>query len=51
MTAVALPRARPAAFCPDHPYTELIPCPGGAARGMCPVDCRTHQMETPEVTA
>lgn len=49
MTAVAV-RVRPAVFCPDHPHLELIPCPGGAARGMCPADSRTYQMEPPEVS-
>lgn len=50
MSTVAA-RPRPAAMCPHHPHLELIPCPGGAAKGMCPADSRTYQMETPEVTA
>lgn len=50
MTTLAIPRIRPAVMCPDHPDLELIPCPGGAARGMCPADYRAYQMEAPEVT-
>jgi len=40
--------AAPACPCPDHPHLSLIPV-GGGARGICPGDGRTYQMETPEV--
>ncbi len=40
---------RPACPCPDHPGRDLLPLPGGAARGMCPVDGRSYQYGTPEV--
>jgi hypothetical protein len=46
MTAPAL-RVRAAVTCPAHPEAELIP---GGARGICPVDGTSYQMETPEVT-
>lgn len=49
MTAIVPPRIRPAVMCPDHPDCELLPV-GTAARGTCPADYRTYQMETPEVT-
>ena len=49
MTA-ALLLARPACYCPDHPDLKLIPV-GGGAKGICPADGATHQIETPEVTA
>jgi hypothetical protein len=49
MTA-GVPGIRAAVTCPDHPDLELVPLPGGAARGMCPADGTTYQMETPEVT-
>jgi hypothetical protein len=42
-------RARPDICCPDHPDRALIPAGGGAARGMCPADGRTYQLDTPEV--
>jgi hypothetical protein len=41
---------RPACPCPDHPDRSLLPLPGGAARGTCPVDSRSYQVFTPEVT-
>ncbi len=47
----AITRIRPAVMCPDYPDLELIPCPGGAAKGMCPVDGASHQMEPPKATA
>jgi hypothetical protein len=57
MTGIVLPQAfpavdrlRPAQPCPDHPGHVLLPLPGGAARGTCPVDGRSFQFETPEVT-
>lgn len=40
---------RPACPCPDHPRRDLLPMGGGAARGMCPVDGRSYQLDTPEV--
>lgn len=40
---------RPACPCPDHPRRALLPLPGGAARGICPVDGRSYQLDTPEV--
>ncbi len=43
-------RLRPVVECPDHPGQELSPLPGGAARGICPVDGRSYQMDVPEVT-
>jgi hypothetical protein len=41
------PRIRPPSYCPRHQHLELIPV-GGAARGICPADGATHQMEAPE---
>jgi hypothetical protein len=52
VTAASCPSARtvrPACPCPVHPHHDLLPLPGGAARGMCPVDGAGHQMDTPEV--
>lgn len=40
---------RPAVMCPDHPGRALVPLPGGAARGICPADGASYQMDTPEV--
>ena len=48
MTAPAL-RIRAAVSCPVHPDRELAPV-GGGARGICPADGASYQMETPEVT-
>jgi hypothetical protein len=48
MTAPAL-RIRAAVSCPVHRDRELAPV-GGGARGICPVDGTSYQMETPEVT-
>lgn len=42
-------RVRPPAMCPDHPQAELIPV-GGGARGICPSNGTSYQIETPEVT-
>jgi hypothetical protein len=39
---------RPASYCPDHP-ARVLTVPGGAARGICPVDGRSYQLDTPEV--
>jgi hypothetical protein len=54
MTTATLPAplaaGRPASPCPDHPGAELVPFPGGGARGTCPIDQRSHQMYPPEVT-
>jgi hypothetical protein len=47
----AVPRVRPACMCPVHPDCELIAPGGGAARGICPADGHSYQIETPEVTA
>jgi len=41
--------AIPACPCPDHPHRSLIPV-GGGARGICPADGRTYQMQAPEVS-
>jgi hypothetical protein len=49
MTPPAL-RIRAAVSCPVHPDRELTPV-GGGARGICPVDGTSYQMETPEVVA
>jgi hypothetical protein len=38
-------RARPVVQCPDHPGQVLCPLAGGAARGTCPVDGRSYQMD------
>lgn len=40
--------AGPVFACPRHPGTVLVPFPGGAARGLCPVDGASHQLEPPE---
>jgi len=48
MTTSAL-RIRAAVACPVHPDRELAPV-GGGARGICPADGATHQMDAPEVT-
>jgi hypothetical protein len=48
MTAPAL-RIRAAVSCPVHPDRELTPV-GGGARGICPEDGATHQLDAPEVT-
>jgi hypothetical protein len=40
-------RMRPASCCPVHPALELVPLADGA-RGLCPADGRSWQMETPE---
>lgn len=40
--------ARPAVKCPDHPGEVLCPVAGGAARGTCPVDGRSYQMDRAE---
>jgi len=40
---------RAACPCPDHPRRDLLPLGGGAARGICPVDGRSYQFDTPEV--
>lgn len=42
-------RMRAACMCPAHPDCELV-APGGAARGICPTDGRSYQLEAPEVT-
>jgi hypothetical protein len=42
-------RQGPVVRCPDHPGRELSPLPGGGARGICPVDGASYQMDTPEV--
>jgi len=47
MTAATL--CVPACHCPDHPAAVLVPFPGGAARGSCPVDGRSHQLTPPEL--
>lgn len=47
MTTPAL-RIRASVTCPVHRDRELIPV-GGGARGICPADGATHQMDTPEV--
>jgi hypothetical protein len=47
--ALVLVTARPVCTCPDHPGRVLLPLPGGAARGMCPVDGRSYQLDTPDV--
>lgn len=49
MTAPAL-RIRASVTCPVHRDCELIPV-GGGARGICPLDGASYQMETPEVSA
>ncbi len=41
-------RQDPVVRCPDHPGRELSPLPGGGARGICPVDGASHQMDAPE---
>ena len=48
MTSPVL-RVRAAVTCPVHRDRELIPV-GGGARGICPVDGTSYQMDTPEVT-
>jgi len=40
---------RAACPCPDHPGRDLLPMGGGAARGLCPADGRSYQLDTPEV--
>jgi hypothetical protein len=42
---------RPACPCPDHPDQVLQPLPGGGARGTCPLNGRSYQMEPVEVKA
>jgi hypothetical protein len=47
-------QARLAVKCPDHPGQALCLVAGSAARGTCPVDGRSYQMEhggTKAVTA
>lgn len=48
MTAPAL-RIRASVTCPVHPDSELVPV-GTGARGICPLDGASYQMETPEVS-
>jgi len=41
-------RQGPTVGCPDHPGRVLSPLPGGGARGICPVDGASYQMDAPE---
>ncbi len=41
-------RLGPVVACPDHPGEVLCPLPGGGARGTCPVDGASYQMDAPE---
>ena len=41
-------RQGPTVWCPDHPGRVLSPLPGGGARGICPVDEASYQMDAPE---
>jgi len=40
---------RAACPCPEHPGRMLLPLGGAAARGMCPADGRSDQLDPPEV--
>src|SRR6266487_858424 len=41
-------RQGPVVARPDHPGQVLCALPGGGARGICPVDGASYQMDAPE---